>query len=97
MKIIWTPEAKETFESNIDYLLSEWGDKVTLDFLNRVDEVILRIKSNPKLFPAINKDDHIHRCVVVKQISLYYRVVSSNQIDLITFWNNYQNPERLER
>ena len=96
MKVIWTPEAKHSFDSNIDYLLSEWGDQVTSDFLDRVDEVVSRIRSNPNLFPAIKKEDNIHRCIVVKQVSLYYRIVSNQQIDLITFWNNYQNPERLK-
>ncbi|MBI1768535.1 MAG: type II toxin-antitoxin system RelE/ParE family toxin [Bacteroidetes bacterium] len=96
MKVVWTPEAKETFSSNIDYLLSEWGEQVTLDFLDRVDEVVFRIKSNPNLFPIIKREDNVHRCVVVKQISLYYRIVSAQEIDLITFWNNYQNPERLK-
>lgn len=95
MKILWTPEARQTFNSNIEYLIAEWGDQVTSDFLDRVDEVIAKIKSNPNLFPVINNVDNVHRCVVVKQITLYYRVVSSEQIYLISFWNNYQNPEFL--
>jgi len=95
MKIIWTPEAKETFNSNIEFLLTEWGDRVTTDFLDRVDEVNSRIKSNPRLCPLVKKENQIHRCVVVKQISLYYRVVSDQQIDLISFWNNFKNPEHL--
>ena len=96
MKIIWTPEAKDSFSQNLDYLLAEWGDQVTSDFLDRVDEVILRLSKNPKIYPVINPSDNIHRCVVVKQISLYYRIVSTTQIDLITFWNNFQNPEKLK-
>ena len=96
MKVIWTPEASETFNSNVDYLLIEWGDQVTSDFLNRVDEVVGSIKSNPKIYPLVNKNEQIHRCVVVKQITLYYRVISSERIDLLTFWNNFQNPESLK-
>ena len=53
MKVIWTPEASETFNSNIDYLIIEYGDQVASDFLNRVDEVVMRIKSNPKIFSSI--------------------------------------------
>jgi plasmid stabilization system protein ParE len=85
MKIIWTPEAKETFNANIEFLLIEWGDRVTADFLDRVDEVVSRIKSNPRLYPLVKREDQVHRCVVVKQISLYYRIVSDQQIDLIKF------------
>jgi len=63
MNIIWTPEAKQTFNSNIEYLINEWGDQVASDFLDRVDEVISKIKSNPNLFPVINEIDSIHRCL----------------------------------
>lgn len=55
MKIIWTPEAKETFNANIEFLLIEWGDRVTADFLDRVDEVVSRIKSNPRLYPLVKR------------------------------------------
>jgi Plasmid stabilization system protein len=96
MKVFWTQEAKDTFNSNIDYLLLEWGEVVTSHFLDRVDQVILRITKSPNLYPIVIRGERIHRCVVVKQISLYYRIVSDEQIDLLTFWNNYQNPERLK-
>jgi plasmid stabilization system protein ParE len=94
MKIIWTPEAKESFDLNIDFLLSDWGVQVTSDFIDRVDEVVLKIEYNPQLYPAI--DNNLHRCVVVKQISLYYRIVSSQQVDLLVFWNNFKDPETLK-
>jgi plasmid stabilization system protein ParE len=59
MKIIWTPEAKETFNANIEFLLIEWGDRVTADFLDRVDEVVSRIKSNPRLYPLVKRNRFI--------------------------------------
>jgi len=96
MTVFWTTEASESFNSNIDYLLNEWGDLVTSDFLDRVDDVVQRIKSNPEIYSLISQNDQIHRCVVVKQITLYYRVASSDRIDLLTFWNNFKNPENLK-
>lgn len=96
MKVVWMAEASETFKYNVDYLLVEWGDQVCSDFILRVDEVIERIRSNPNIYPLVSKNDQIHRCVIVKQITLYYRIVSPAQIDLLTFWNNFQNPESLK-
>ena len=95
MIVIWTPEAKASFNSNIDFLLTEWGEQVASDFIDRVDEVIQTITKNPRLYPVINKKDSIHRCVVVKQITLYYRLTSAEHIYLIAFWNNYRDPEFL--
>jgi len=96
MRVIWTPESLETLNSNLDYLLAEWNDDVALKFLDRVDEVISVIKLTPEIYPILNKNDQIRRCVVVKQITLYFRVVSTEQIDLLTFWNSFQNPEFLK-
>ncbi len=69
---------------------------ISSEFLDRVDEVVNIIKLTPEIYPLLNKNDQIRRCVVVKQITLYFRVVSADQIDLLTFWNNFQNPEFLK-
>jgi plasmid stabilization system protein ParE len=66
MKVIWTPEAQETLNSNIDYLLLEWTDQVALDFLDRVEEVVNTLKSSPEIYPLINKKEKIRRCLGVK-------------------------------
>ncbi|MCW5912570.1 MAG: type II toxin-antitoxin system RelE/ParE family toxin [Cyclobacteriaceae bacterium] len=95
MKVIWTPEATQSFNDNIDYLITSWSETIINNFLDRVDEVVQRIKDNPDLYPLVHKEYKIHRCVVVKQISLYYKVTSSDQIDLMVFWNSYRDPEQL--
>lgn len=94
MKIIWTPEATESFNSNVDFLLQEWGAQVASDFMDRVEDVVTKIQSNPKLYTPIAHE--VHRCVVVRQISLYYRIVSTHQVDLLVFWNNFKDPEALK-
>jgi plasmid stabilization system protein ParE len=69
-KIIWTPESEKTFSSIISYLEKEWSSYVLLTFLDKVDQVIALIADKPELFPAVDKEKHLHKCVVVKQISL---------------------------
>ena len=54
------------------------------------------IALNPKTFPTHNSNLDIYRCIVVSQITLYYRIVNDDRIDLLTFWNNYQNPDKLK-
>jgi hypothetical protein len=94
-KVFWTTEAEETFNQNILYLEYEWTEVVIENFINRTEEAISSIRANPLLYPVINKNKNIHKCLVVKQVSLYYRVIAS-EIYLITFWNNYQNPAKLK-
>jgi len=95
MKVLWSTEAIYTFEQNITYLQNEWNEGVIESFINKVDDAIVLIGQNPLLFPTLNKKKQIHRCLVVKQITLYYKI-EGNQVHLLTFWNNYQNPKRLK-
>jgi plasmid stabilization system protein ParE len=55
MRIIWTPEASETLNSNLDYLISEWGAQVASEFLDRVDQVVDVIKSNPEIYHLLRE------------------------------------------
>ena len=37
MKVIWTPEAENTFKQNIAYLIEEWNDDVIENFIRKTD------------------------------------------------------------
>ena len=95
MQVIWTPEAVTTFNQNIAYLQQEWNDKVIERFIDKTDKLITLISEQPLLFPSAHKKKSIRKCLVVKQVSLYYRV-QKDTIYLITFWNNYQHPRKLK-
>ena len=91
----WATEAEETFHQNIEYLLKKWNIQVLNQFLDRVDAVLQKIESNPFLYPLHESLNNIRKCVVNEHIILYYRVIDDVSIDLITFWNTHQNPDRL--
>ncbi|HLP52396.1 MAG TPA: hypothetical protein VK154_16020 [Chitinophagales bacterium] len=95
MKVFWTAEAEESFSQNITYLEENWNEEVIGKFIGKTEEAISTITKHPTLYPIINKQKGIHKCLVVKQIALYYRV-HNNRIDLLTFWNTFQNPKRLK-
>jgi len=95
-EISWTDEAKYTFNENIEYLEDEWDLSTINNFLDRVEEVEASISENPNLYPVYRKADQVHKCVLNKHITLFYRVVSSNKIDFITFWNTHKNPKSLK-
>ncbi len=95
MKVIWTEKAEETFHQNIAYLEEKWTQSVIDDFIEKTDESILAISNHPLVFPVVRKKKRVHKCLVVKQISLFYRVVG-DEIYLVTFWNNFQNPKKLK-
>lgn len=95
LRVHWTTEAQRTFSYNLDYLSENWEAITINKFLDRVDEAIALIASNPQLFPKHDDLPDVHRCVVNSHISLFY-IVFDDRIDLITFWNTHQDPENLK-
>lgn len=94
--IKWSDKAKTSFNENIDYLREDWNEQVLIDFLDRVDEVLNKIEYDPLLYPLYKHIQNIHKCVVSGQITLYYQISDEKNIDLIVFWNVYQNPKKLK-
>ena len=94
MNIIWSELAKEDYWNNIDYLLNRWTTKEATHFINQVDDYLKIIAHKPKTFSP-TKYKNIHAVPVVSQITLYYRV-KANNIELVRFWNNYQDPKKVK-
>ena len=65
-----------------------------MNFINAVDNHIILIQENPKLF-ALTDYQNVRSVLIVKQITLFYRI-KNNTVELIRFWNNHQNPKRLK-
>jgi len=96
VRINWTYESERSFGQNLEYLSKEWDAVVLNRFLDRVEEVLETIKSNPKLYPLHRPKDNVHKCVIHERIVLYYRIVDDGVIDLLTFWNTYLDPSMLK-
>lgn len=95
-RIFWTDEAISTFNDNLEYLSEEWNRQVIQDFLLRTEQVLDQILQNPEVYPIYRHQDVVRKCIVHKRISLYFRVVDSKTIHLLTWWNNYRDPANLE-
>jgi plasmid stabilization system protein ParE len=96
VRLNWTLESEKTFNQNLDYLSKEWDTGVLNNFLDRVEEALEHVRSNPKLYPLHRPNENVRRCVIHDRIVLYYRVVDDETIDLLTFWNTSQDPGKLK-
>ena len=92
--IVWSPQAKRDYWQNIDYLELKWSIQDVLNFIEKVDYTIQLIVKNNTLFTTTNYKS-VHKIVITKQITLYYRITSTN-IELLRFWNNYQDLENFK-
>jgi plasmid stabilization system protein ParE len=93
--VIWSDEAKTNYKLILEYLNTKWTQREVINFAKRTEEVVVLIQTDPYLHKPSAKGKAIRHCVLVKQISLFYRV-EQNTIYLITFWDNRQNPNRLK-
>jgi plasmid stabilization system protein ParE len=90
--VIWSPAARITYYQILEYLLEKWTAKELEAFIDRTEEVINHICLNPLLYPYSRESD-THKCVLVRQVSLFYRV-KTNAVELLVFWDNRQDPAK---
>ena len=95
--IKWSDEAINTFESNLDYLIKEWTENEIRSFIKQTNAKIKSIELNPKLYRCSEKNPYIRRVGINKNITLFYQYLSTkNEVILLSFWNNRQDPKNLE-
>ncbi len=90
----WNKLARLDYYQNISYLLENWSDKEAQNFIDKVFEIETMLAKGNIEFQNTNRLG-IKRCVINKQISLFYREINRNNIELLRFWNNNQNLKNL--
>lgn len=94
MDVIWSPQAKKDYWQNIDYLEAEWTFQDVINFIDKVDNIIhLLLKNNIEFISTNYKN--VNKVLITKQITLYYRT-NSKSIELLRFWNTYQDLENFK-
>jgi len=93
-KITWSDYAEFDYEENIDFLFKKWGFREAEEFVTKVEEIIFNLKKGTVIYQP-SKFKGLKKCVVCKRIILYYRVKSSNEIELVRFWNTYKDDQNM--
>lgn len=86
MIIIWTNQAKVSYEKTLDFILEQWTPNIAFDFEKRTNKLLDTLKNNKNLCP-ISKKVQLRKCVIHKNTSLIYKINKLN-IELITFIDN---------
>ena len=89
MKIIWSPQAKKDYWQNIDYLEAEWNYQDVVNFMEKVERIINLLSMKNVAFIPTNYRG-VNKVVITKQITLYYKI-DSEKLELLRFWNTYQD------
>jgi len=94
-KVVWTNKALDTFARNIAYLQEKWTEKEVNAFSNKVNDILSAIREQPLMYRKSEKLSNVHISLIVKQVSLVYRVKPrKKEIELIAFLDNRQDPKK---
>lgn len=91
--IVWNRRASDSFNGIIEYLQSEWGDRVTKNFVKRTYQIIEFLSENPEMGTLENPEKQIRGFVITKHNTLFYRV-EEKKIVLLVFFDSRQHPRK---
>jgi plasmid stabilization system protein ParE len=92
-QVIWSPLSESDLEKILVYLQKHWNNEVTIEFLNKIEDLIKHIVSNPKQFPLTNKKRKVRKCIISKHNTLFYRE-SKDSIELLRIFDTRQSPKK---
>ena len=91
-KIIWSARAGEELREVLDYYIFRNGNaNYSLKLLYQVQD-LLRTLSNSELIGRLTSND-ITRVIPLDVYLIFYEV-HNDQIQIIAFWDNRQDPEK---
>lgn len=65
------------------------------EFIEKLDRCVFQISNHPDSCPESEEFPGLYKCVMTKQTTLYYRI-KEKEIQVITFYDNRQDPKKLK-
>ena len=97
MKVFLSELAQTKLLKLSEYLLEHWNLKTRDKFISKLTEKIEQISIQPGSCPTSSEFRNLYTCVVTKQTTFYYRInFDKKEIEIITIFDNRQNPEKLK-
>lgn len=92
--VYWNKIARLDYYDNIDYLLRDWSEKEAQEFIDAVNETEFILKQGNVEFQDTDIPE-VKRCVICKQVTLFYRLIDETTIEFLRFWNNNKDSNNL--
>jgi len=95
LRVSWDNEAENNLEAITEFILNNWNEKILVSFFKELNESIEQIQKFPESFAESNIKKEIRKCVVNKQISMYYSITKS-EIEIRALIDNRQDNNKLK-
>ena len=92
-KIVWSPEAVDTFDSIIGFLSYRFTEKETAHFVNLVSRRLLLIEKFPYVARTTSPTSKRRRTVIHKRTIIYFKIRErKREIELLSIFDTRQSP-----
>ena len=96
-KIIWSPEAIETFDAIIEYLDLKFTNKEVAQFVKIVNRRLLLIEKFPYVARTTSRTSKRRRTVIHKRTIIYYKIRERKKmVELLSVFDTRQSPDKLK-
>ena len=93
MRAVWTPLGLKSLDKTTNFIEEQWNVDVADNFLDRLDERIEQLKTNPRIGPTYLQTE-FRQLLIHPHVTLYYEL-KSDHISLVLVWANKQHPNEL--
>jgi len=98
LEIILSPLAEKKLDLLIEYLEKEWGVNSKVIFLKKLETEFKLLSTHPYRCKKTMTFPNLFNCIVTKQTSAIYKVNDSKSlIEVVTFFDNRQDPKKLKK
>nr|WP_319399719.1 type II toxin-antitoxin system RelE/ParE family toxin [uncultured Carboxylicivirga sp.] len=91
--IRWSKYADKKYDKILDYLTENWGENTTKAFVRKTYELLNLLIEFPEIGSIENTDHQIRGLVMIKQITLFYKI-KGETIVILNFYDSRQRPKR---
>jgi plasmid stabilization system protein ParE len=88
-------KASAKLENIITYLETEWSEKVRAEFIQKLDNALDHLCQFPASHPKSESIKGLHRFVISKQITIFYKF-NRTTVYIVTLFDNRQNPDSIK-
>ncbi|MBK9153028.1 MAG: type II toxin-antitoxin system RelE/ParE family toxin [Chloracidobacterium sp.] len=93
-RVLWTNHALAELEKTVQYLQLNFSDAEITRLAKAIESTLSNIIQNPQMYPVSVRSGGVRRAVVLRFNSLYYRINNEkDQIEIVSFFSNRQDPE----
>lgn len=94
-KIVWTKHALNELSETLRYLEQNFSASEIHRLSAQIESVLSLIVAQPEIYPKTHNRKAVRRAVALRLNTLYYRV-NGQQIEILSFFSNRQDPEKLK-